>query len=53
MLWAVVLAFLIVALFGWYPAGGPTYAPQWGYATPSLASIVVIVLIVLLLTGRL
>lgn len=53
MLWTVVLVILILVLLGGgFPGWGPLHA-HWGYAPISLGAILVIILIVLLLTGRL
>jgi hypothetical protein len=53
MLWTVVLVILILALFGGgFPGWGPWHA-HYGYAPISLGAVLLIILVVLLLTGRL
>jgi hypothetical protein len=47
----ILLVVLILALVGALPTWG--YSSGWGYGPIGLAGVVVIVLIILLLTGRL
>jgi uncharacterized protein DUF3309 len=50
LLWLLVVVLLIMAVFG---APHWSYAQSWGWGPSGAVSILVIVLIVLLLTGRL
>jgi hypothetical protein len=53
MLWTVLLVILIVVLLGGgFPGWGPWHA-QYGYAPISIGGILLVILVVLLLTGRL
>ena len=47
----IVLIILILALVGALPTWG--YSSSWGYGPSGIAGVVVIVLIIMLLTGRL
>jgi hypothetical protein len=51
LLWILILLALVLVLGG-IPAYGPLY-PQYGHYPLGLGTILVIVLVVLLLTGRL
>jgi hypothetical protein len=53
MLWTVLLVILILVLLGGgFPGWGPWHA-HYGYAPISLGAVLLIVLVILLLTGRL
>lgn len=47
----ILLVLLVLALIGVFP--GWTYSRSWGYGPTSIVGIVVLLLVVLLLTGRL
>ncbi len=53
MLWLILVVLLIIVLVGGgFPGYGPWHA-QYGYAPIGIGGILIIILIVLLLTGRL
>ncbi|MDF3034755.1 MAG: hypothetical protein K0S28_29 [Paucimonas sp.] len=47
----ILLILLVLALVGVFPSWG--YSRSWGYGPSSIAGIAVIVLLIMLLTGRL
>jgi Protein of unknown function (DUF3309) len=52
MLMIVLIVVVLVLCLGGMPGWGPLYT-QWGHAPISLGAVVLIILLVLLLTGRL
>lgn len=50
MLYTILLVILILALIGVVPTW--PHSRQWGYAPSGLLTVVVVVLLILVLTGR-
>jgi hypothetical protein len=51
MLWTILVIILILALLGSLPTWG--YSRGWGYGPSGGVGLIVLILIILLLTGRL